>query len=65
MRNDRWGILPPDTTDDARWLMTGRGLRAFGDGLVSVILPMYLLERGFDVFTVGILSTLILLGSPR
>jgi MFS family permease len=56
-------ILLPEATKDAGWLMAGRGLRAFGDGLVSVILPIYLLERGFDVFTVGALSTLTLLGS--
>jgi MFS family permease len=58
----RW-LLPPDATADAFWLITARGLRAFGDGLVSVLLPTYLFDRGFDVFTVGILSTLTLLGS--
>src|SRR5262249_57399585 len=56
-------LLPPDATDDARWLIAARGLRAFGDGLVSVLLPTYLLDRGFDVFSVGVLSTLTLLGS--
>jgi MFS family permease len=58
-----WRLLPPDATADARWLIVARGLRAFGDGLVSVLLPTYLLDRGFDVFTVGVLSTLTLLGS--
>jgi MFS family permease len=58
----RWP-LPSDATADALWLITARGLRAFGDGLVSVLLPTYLFDRGFDVFTVGILSTLTMLGS--
>jgi MFS family permease len=58
-----WRLLPPDATADARWLIAARGFRAFGDGLVSVLLPTYLLDRGFDVFTVGLLSTLTLLGS--
>jgi len=58
-----WRLLPPDVTTDARWLIAARGLRAFGDGLVSVLLPTYLLDRGFDVFTVGALSTLTLFGS--
>ena len=55
----RW-LLPPDATADALWLITARGFRAFGDGLVSVLLPTHLFDRGFDVFTVGILSTLTL-----
>src|SRR5262249_1258080 len=58
-----WRLLPPDATTDARWLIAARGLRAFGDGLVSVLLPTYLLDRGFDVFAVGVLSALTLLGS--
>jgi MFS family permease len=58
-----WRLFPPDVSTDARWLIAARGLRAFGDGLVSVLLPVYLLDRGFDVLTVGLLSTLTLLGS--
>jgi MFS family permease len=38
-------------------------LRAFGDGYVSVLLPVYLAERGFDAFAVGAVSTATLLGS--
>ena len=58
----RW-LLPPDASPDAPWLIAARGTRAFADGLVSVLLPTYLLDRGFDAFTVGVLSTLTLLGS--
>ena len=59
----RWWRLPRDASPDASWLIAARGTRAFADGLVSVLLPTYLLDRGFDAFTVGILSTLTLLGS--
>jgi MFS family permease len=62
LRGRRWW-LPPDASPDASWLIAARGSRAFADGLVSVLLPTYLLDRGFDAFTVGILSTLTLLGS--
>ena len=64
-RPGRWRLrlLPPDASSDARWLLAARGLRAYADGLVSVLLPVYLLDRGFDAFTVGLLSTLTLLGS--
>ena len=59
----RWWLLPRDASPDASWLIAARGTRAFADGLVSVLLPTYLLDRGFDALTVGILSTLTLLGS--
>jgi MFS family permease len=58
----RW-LLPPDASPDASWLIAARGIRAVADGLVSVLLPAYLLDRGFDAFSVGILSSLTLLGS--
>jgi MFS family permease len=58
----RW-LLPRDASPDAAWLIAARGTRAFADGLVSVLLPTYLIDRGFDAFTVGVLSTLTLLGS--
>jgi MFS family permease len=40
-----------------------RGLRAFGDGYVSILLPTNLAERGFGAFEVGAISTATLLGS--
>ncbi len=48
-RTEWWRLIPREATADARWLITAPGLRAFGDGLVSVLLPSYLLDRGFDV----------------
>src|SRR5512139_735027 len=44
-------------------LLWSRGLRAFADGFVSVLLPVYLLELGFGSFDVGLVSTATLLGS--
>jgi MFS family permease len=44
-------------------LMLAKGLRAFGDGFVSLLLPVYLLELGFSPLHVGIIATATLLGS--
>jgi MFS family permease len=44
-------------------LLIAKGLRAFGDGYVSLLLPMYLLELGFTPLEVGIIATTTLLGS--
>lgn len=40
-----------------------RGLRAFGDGYVSLLLPIYLIELGMNPFQVGIITTSTLIGS--
>ncbi|HEY3058390.1 MAG TPA: MFS transporter [Chloroflexota bacterium] len=56
-------LLPAGTTDDAILLLVARAVRAFGDGFVSVLLPVYLLGLGFDAVAVGALSTSTLLGS--
>jgi MFS family permease len=44
-------------------LLIGRGLRAFADGLVSLLLPAYLTALGFSPLEVGVLATATLLGS--
>ena len=44
-------------------LITSRGVRAFIDGLISVILPAYLINLGYSGFQVGALVTATLLGS--
>jgi MFS family permease len=44
-------------------LLTARSLRAFADGYVAVLLPVYLLALGFGTLEVGILSTVTMLGS--
>ena len=44
-------------------LLVAKGLRAFGDGYISLLLPLYLLKLGFSPLEVGILATTTLLGS--
>ena len=44
-------------------VLIARGLRAFGDGFVSLLLPVYLLGLGLSPFEVGIIATGTLLGS--
>jgi hypothetical protein len=44
-------------------LLLVKGLRAFGDGYVSLLLPLYLVELGFRPLQVGIIATTTLIGS--
>jgi MFS family permease len=44
-------------------LLVAKGLRAFGDGFVSLLLPVYLLELGYSAIEVGVIATATLLGS--
>jgi len=44
-------------------LLWVRGLRAFADGYVSLLLPVYLISLGFKPFEVGVIATATLLGS--
>jgi len=46
-----------------RPVLFARGLRDFGDGLVAVLLPAYLLALGFGAAEVGAVATIALLGS--
>jgi MFS family permease len=48
---------------DARLLIAARALRGLGDGAVSVLLPVLLLERGLGERAVGDLTSVTLLGS--
>lgn len=59
-------ITSPDDPDAQRWtrlIFAGRGMRAFADGYVAVLLPAYLLALGLDKIDVGLLSTATLVGS--
>ena len=47
---------------NVRLLLTARGVRRFGDGFVSILVPIYLTGIGFDAFEVGALTTAMLLG---
>ena len=48
---------------DVRRLLWVRALRAFGDGYVSLVLPIYLLALGFGPFQIGVIATGTLVGS--
>ena len=56
-------LLPEGATHDATVLLETRGIRAFGDGLVSVVLSAYLVALGFSSARIGILVSVTLLGS--
>src|ERR687890_2519444 len=62
----RWrvpGLLPASTAPEAGLLLTSRGLRAFGDGLVSLLLPAYLAALGHGPFEICLIATATLAGS--
>jgi len=44
-------------------IFIARGLRAFADGYVSLLLPLYLLDLGYSPFEIGVLATATMLGS--
>lgn len=46
-----------------RRILWARALRAFGDGYVSLLLPVYLTALGMSPFEIGIIATCTLLGS--
>ena len=48
---------------EVKRILAAKGLRAFGDGYVALLLPAYLLELGFGPLAVGIIATATLLGS--
>ena len=56
-------MLPPETTADARVLLLGRATRAFGDGFVSILLPLHLARLGLSNVQIGAVATATLLGS--
>src|SRR5258708_35631860 len=51
------------TSPAVRRLLAAKGVRAFGDGFVSLLLPIYLLELGFSALQVCVIATATLLGS--
>ncbi len=44
-------------------VLIAKGVRAFADGFVSLLLPLYLIELGLTPLQVGIIATATLLGS--
>ena len=55
--------LPPGASRDAGLILAARGVRAFTDGYVALLLPYYLTLLGYDALQVGIIATATLLGS--
>jgi MFS family permease len=58
-----WRPMPPDASADALRVLAARGVRAFGDGFVALLLPIYLVERGFSALAVGAIVTGTLIGT--
>lgn len=63
MRSVRRWLLPIGTHADILPLLIARALRAFADGYVAVLLPVYLIALGLGTWEVGVLATATLLGS--
>jgi MFS family permease len=56
-------LLPRGADPDALPLLVARGMRAFADGYMALLLPAYLLSIGLGTLEVGIVSTATMLGS--
>ncbi len=56
-------LLPAGAAPEARLLLIGRALRAFTDGFLAILLPVYLLALGMGRWEVGLISTATLFGS--
>jgi MFS family permease len=50
-------------SSDASRILVARGLRAFGDGFVALLVPIYLLELGFSALAIGVIVTSTLIGT--
>ena len=56
-------FLPASASPDAARLVAARMVRSFADGLVSVLLPSYLIALGFSAVQVGGIAAATMLGS--
>ena len=56
-----WRLVPQGASSDAIRILIARGLRAFCDGFVALLLPIYLLDLGFSAVAIGaiVCSTLV------
>ena len=61
--DDWWRLMPPGTSADALRVLAARGVRAFGDGFVALLLPIYLVELGFSPLAIGAIVTSTLIGT--
>ena len=53
----------PGNFADALRVLAARGVRAFGDGFVTLLLPIHLVERGFSALAIGAIVTGTLIGT--
>jgi predicted MFS family arabinose efflux permease len=58
-----WRPIPRGASSDAIRVLTARGLRAFADGFVALLLPIYLVKLGFSALAIGALVTSTLIGT--
>src|SRR6266478_2002772 len=58
-----WRPMPPGASADALRVLSARGVRAFGDGFVALVLPIYLVELGFSTLAIGAIVTGTLIGT--
>jgi MFS family permease len=62
MRN--WRRLVPDgASADIVRVLGARGIRAFGDGYVALLVPIYLYDLGFSAFAIGTIVASTLIGT--
>jgi predicted MFS family arabinose efflux permease len=58
-----WRLLPSGTSGDALRVLAARGVRAFADGFVALLLPIYLVELGFNSLAIGAIVASTLIGT--
>ncbi len=56
-------LIPSEAGHDATVLIRARAIRAFGDGYIAVLLPVYLTTLNYSSFQVGAVATATLVGS--
>jgi MFS family permease len=55
--------MPPGTSADALRVLAARGVRAFGDGFVALLLPVYLADLRYSAFAIGAIVSSTLIGT--
>ena len=55
--------MPQGASSDAIRVLAARAVRAFGDGFVALLLPIYLLDLGFSAFEIGVIVCGTLIGT--
>src|SRR6516164_7661659 len=55
--------MPHGASADAIRILAARGVRAFGDGFVALLLPIYLFDLGFSAFAIGAIVCGTLVGT--